>query len=480
MDRRQGFRWFKDDVCDRCGECLQSCPVLGLSGPGARADIQALIAGEVKDATAFQFCNTCNACDLACPKDADPYELVLENFNDYGQNHGLPYLAKMILPNEPENLWSALRVVMDPDELSMLRTWEEGLHTPKKEILLTGMYTSLVPRLTGAKILDDLRPVMVGCEGLWGCGGDSNKLGAIGPTEQVVALLERQFRDMGVERVYCFMETEAAMLAEVLPQRFGADFSVEALPLDYWVLEQLEQGNVEVTRKLNLRATVHDNCLSRYFGGRPQEVVRKIVEIAGCDLVEMKHHRSKALCCGWAATIPTLYGATSGNPMRTVIHLFHSLDLRLQEALETGADILVASCPACYVFLSVIKELTNARIDVYHPLEIVETATGGTRFPKIPERCWEILAIATDLGIRWAVSGENRRRFLPKPIDPSRVAPVPQVSPDDARRISALARFYKGPIVQNRLTRTLTGAIIRACIAAYRSSLRRTLRHRRA
>ncbi len=479
MDGRQGFRWFKDDVCDRCGECLQSCPVLNLSNRGAKADIQALISGDVDDALAFRFCNTCNACDLVCPKEADPYELVLENFNDYGQNHGLPFLAKMILPNEPQNMWSALRVLMDPDELSLLQAWEAGLHTPKKQILLTGMYTSLVPRLTTAKILDDLRPVMVGGEGLWGCGGDSTKLGAIGLTEQVVALLERLFRDMGAERVYCFMEAEAAMLAEVLPRRFGADFKVEALPLDYWVLERLEQGEVEVTRKLNWRATVHDNCLSRYFGGRPQEVVRKIVQIAGCELIEMRHHRSNALCCGWAATIPTLYGAMSGNPLRTVIHLFHSLDMRLQEAVETGADVLVASCPACYAFLSIIKELTNARIDVYHPLEIVEMATGGASVPKIPERCWEILAIATDLGIRWGTSNENRRRFMPSSIDPACVAPVPQVSEDDARRIGALARFYKGPIVQNRITRALTGAIIRACIAAHRSSLRRTLRRRR-
>ncbi len=476
MDRKHGFRWFNEDACDRCGQCLQACAVLGLPESAARADISALIDRDVENSLAFQFCNTCNACDLVCPQGADPYELVLENFGDYLCEHGLPFLAKMIFPNEPENFWSGLRVLMGNDELSLLESWDRNRHTPTRQILLAGFYTNIVPYLTRASILDELRPMIVGCEGMWGCGGDSNKLGAIGLTEQIIELVRRQFNQMGVERVYCFMETEAAMLSEVLPRRFGADFGIEALPLDDWVLERLERGDVKIAGRLNLRATVHDNCMSRYFGGRPQEVVRRIVEITGCELVEMKHNRDSALCCGWAATIPTLYGRGSDNPLRTLMGLLVSLDRRLQEGVDTGADVMVASCPACYIFLSMIKELVNAPVDVVHPLELVQMAMGEPPLSRAGQRSWDILAISTNLLLKWAASKENRRRFFPKPIEPANVEALPEISPKDARRLRAISRFYRGPVVQNRATRALTAALVRLCIAGYRSALGTKLR----
>jgi Fe-S oxidoreductase len=367
MHVERGFRWFRDDLCDRCGNCFEECPVLALPPNAARADIEALIAGDLANSLAFGFCTTCNICDSLCPQTANPYELILESFHQYGTRHGLPFLAKMVLPNEPENIWSALRLLMEEDELSLLRQWERNLHTRKKEILLTGFYTNIVPHLAHATILDGLRPLIAGSEGLWGCAGDLNKLGAFDLVEQAIGLVRRQFAEMGVERVYCFMEAEAAMLAEILPLRFGADFKLEVLPLDYWILDRIERGDVRLDGKLNLKITVHDNCMSRYFGGRPQEVVRQIIQAAGCEIVEMAHNRSNALCCGWAATIPTLYGEGSGNPLRTLMYLLRSLYRRLREAEATHADAIVTSCPACYIFLTLIAELTNSRMEVYHP-----------------------------------------------------------------------------------------------------------------
>ena len=480
MDAKSEFRWFRDDLCDRCGLCLVKCPVLNLPEQAARQDIEALIAGDVGKSRAFQLCTTCNLCDSVCPREAFPYELVLERFNEYGVKNGLPFLAKLVLPNEPENIWSGLRLLMDEDELGLLRRWEENLHGRHKQVLLAGFYTNIVPYLAKAKILDGLSPVIVGSEGLWGCGGDSNKLGAISLTERAVELLQMQFARMGVEKVYCFMEAEAAMLAEVLPRRFGARFDFEVVPLDYWILEKLEKGEVGIVNRLKLRATVHDNCMSRYFGGKPQEVVRRIVELTGCDLVEMEHCRSNALCCGWAATIPTLYGEGSGNPLRTMGYLLHSLYRRLEEAEATRADIVVTSCPACYIFLTLIKELSNARIRVCHPLEIVQMAAGEAPVSRAGRRCWDILAVATNVILKWASSAENRKRFSPKALDPSTVIVLPQPTESDARRIKRIARLYNGRAIQNPLSRAVIGGTVRAAIGLYRVGLKRRLRRRMA
>lgn len=450
------------------------CPVLNLSEPAAKKEIRTLIDGEIDDSLAFKFCTTCNVCDSVCPRDAYPYELILERFNGYGREHGLPFLAKLVLPSEPENIWSNLRLLMDEDELSLLRGWEQNLHSKKKRILLTGFYTNIVPYLASSKILDELRPVIAGSEGLWGCGGDSNKLGRVELTEQIIELLQKQFERMDVEKVYCFMEAEAAMLAEILPQRFGARFDVEVLPLDYWILEKLEREEVGIASRLNRKVTVHDNCMSRYFNGKPQDVVRSIVALTGCEIVEMEHNRFNGLCCGWAATIPTLYGKGSGNPFGALMYLLHSLYRRLKEAEATGADMLVTSCPACYIFLSLIKELTGSKIKVCHPLELVQLATGKPLTSRTSQRCWDILVITTNIILKWSFSGKNRKRFFPRQIDSSVIQSLPHPPQKDANRLKTIARLYRSPVVQNPVSRVLIASATKAAIAVYRVKLRRS------
>jgi Fe-S oxidoreductase len=477
MGLEHRFRWFREDLCNSCGECFVKCPVLNLPEAVARKDIQALIEGNVDNSLAFRHCTTCNVCDHICPSGADPYELILERYHGYIKEHGLPFLAKMIFPNEPENIWSCIRALMDKDEISLLSTWEENLRIPHKQILLTGFYTNLVPYLIKGKVLEESCPVIAGAEGLWGCGGDSNKLGAIDLTEQVIELLQSQFEQMGVERVYCFMEAEAAMLAEVLPKRFGAQFKFEVSPLEFLLLEKLQSGDIKLANKLNMKVTVHDNCMSRYFNGKPQEVVREIVSMTGCDIVEMEHSRLNSLCCGWAATIPTLYGEGSGNPLSTLMYLLHSLYRRLQEGQATGADAMVTSCPACYIFLSLIKELTNSKIKICHPLELVQMAAGEEYSSKTRQRSWEILAVATNLLLKWAASSENRKRFFPRPINVSELRALPMPPDNDVRRVKWIAFFYNSILMQNPFSKAFIGILTRTGIRAYRVGLRKRLRN---
>jgi len=472
MSSEHKFRWFAEDSCDGCGECFIECPVLSLSETAAKADIAALIEGNVERSAAFRFCTTCNVCDFVCPKGADPYELILERFDERTRERGLPSFAKLVFPNEPENVWSGVRLLMGARELSLLKAWEENLRVPRERILLTGFYTNLVPFLAQGKILDSLLPVAAGSEGLWGCGGDTNKLGAVGLTEQVVKLCQRTFSDLGVQELICFMPAEAAMLGEVLPRRYGGNFSFEVRSLDDWILERLESGVIEVNHPLGLRVTVHDNCMSRYFGGRPQEILRKIASRAGCDLVEMEHNRFRALCCGWAATIPTLHWAGRGSPFPTLIYLLSSLQRRMEEAARTGADVILTSCPACYLFLTLIREVTGVGPKVLHTLDLVGMAAGETPVRSVERRAWDVLAVATNLIMKWALSAEERKRFFPRPPDPARLDPVLETPEADAGRIRNLARFFNGPLVQNPVARRMIGAFSRLGIAVYRGSSR--------
>jgi fumarate reductase (CoM/CoB) subunit B len=460
------FRFFKEDLCNRCGSCFERCPVLELPEEEAKQEIKTLIQGDTGASLVLQRCVTCNACDFVCPEHASPYGLILERHNETGKIQGLPYMAKFIFPNEPENMWSTTRVLMGKDELSLIRSWEDNLKNPRKEVLLTGFYNNLVPYVAQTALLDELKPAIAGSDCMFGMGEDAYRIGFLEEAERLGRLAKQKFSEMGIEKMYCFMVVEASMFTDVLPKRFGIEFDFEVELLDSWILDRLKKGKIQVKKALNRKVTVHDNCCGRYMDGILQDTTREIMERIGCRIVEMQHIRDNALCCGWAGTVPTLFGPTSGNPFHTLLNLMQSLYLRLKEAEATGASALVVPCPGCCAFLSLVKVLTNSKLDIYLPIELVQIAAGETPVHKHEERAWDILAVTTNLMLKWPFSA---RRFFPRPVDIE--GPLPEVGRGDAVRIKMFGMLYHSVLVQNPVARSLVAFAVKGLIKGYSAYL---------
>jgi Fe-S oxidoreductase len=469
-----GFRFFRADLCTYCGLCFEHCPVLHLPLEEAIRDIEALVRGDTNASLAYQRCTTCNTCDLICPVQANPYELILERWGEESQARGLPAIASFVFPNEPGNMWASIRALMAEDELSLVRSWRENMANSRKVVLLTGFYTNLIPYIAMTSLLDELKPAIAGFEGLWGCAGDIYKLGMISASEEIGNMLRQKFSDMGIEKLYCFMGAEAMMLSDVLPNRFGIDFSFcHPEPLDYWILDKLNSRQIQVKRKLNMKVAVHDNCCSKYMGGKLQQVTRQTMQRIGCEVMEMRHNKESAFCCGWGATIPTLHGPASNNPSRTLLYMLDSLYRRLQEAETTGAEVMVVSCDACYIFLSVIKVLTHSKMDIYLSQELVQMAAGETPQHRNDRRAWDMVALFTNVLFRRLFTIRGRKRFYPKPV---KMEPVLQLDPGDTRRIKLFGKIFHSVLIQNPVTRRLISATVKVMISFYRSSLERKQR----
>jgi glycolate oxidase iron-sulfur subunit len=466
------WRWFREDRCTVCGDCLTKCPVLGLGQAEAEREVRALIAGDYTRTRAFNECTTCNVCDWLCPEQAEPYELILERWHEWSREHGLPMFARMVFPNEPENLWAGLYDLLPADERELLEIWEQRMSLQHDEIILTGFYTNFVPFLAQAEVLAGDRERMAGNEALWGCGGDTLKMGLLDHTERVVELIGNVFTSMGVRRVTCFMTAEAAMLADILPKRFGFAPTFEVETLDDLLRRRLETGAVAATHPLGARVTVHDNCLSRYLGGRSQENLRVIAEACGCSLVEMQHTGSCSLCCGWAATIPTLMGPRAGSPTRTLHAMLAGLLRRLREAERTGAEVLLTGCPACYLFLNMAAELNASRIEVLHPLELLERAAGRNPERRIRERVWDLLAVTGNLVVKTATEWGFAARFQPQLPDPSTPQPTEPTSSADLDRIRRISRMLRSRPVRNRFSRLVLGTGLRVGVSLSQLVLR--------
>ena len=90
------------------------------------------------------------------------------------------------------------------------------------------------------------------------------------------------------------------------------------------------------------RITFHDSC---YLGraNNIYEAPRQVLELLDAELVEMKRCRSNGLCCGAGGAQmfkEEEKGTTRVNWERT------------DEALETGATVIVSSCPFCNTMLT--------------------------------------------------------------------------------------------------------------------------------
>jgi Fe-S oxidoreductase len=114
-----------------------------------------------------------------------------------------------------------------------------------------------------------------------------------------------------------------------------------------------------------LPVTYHDPC---YLGRHNREYgsARKILAaLPGVEIREMARSLKNALCCGGGGG--NLFTDVLGGGPES------SARIRVAEALETGAEILAVSCPACAVMLGDAVKSANAdnRIQVREISEIV-------------------------------------------------------------------------------------------------------------
>lgn len=127
-------------------------------------------------------------------------------------------------------------------------------------------------------------------------------------------------------------------LKEDYKKHLGVDLNVIHISQ---LLEQLiKENKINLKKDKNLKVTYHDSChLGRHAGEyeSPRNVIKTI-----SDLVEMENNKEGSRCCGSGGGVKSAYGDLSDSIAK----------LRIKEAEETGADLLVSACPFCKLNLS--------------------------------------------------------------------------------------------------------------------------------
>lgn len=379
---------FNTDACTSCGSCFHECPVLQLSIEDARLEIGKLINQE--DSIVLSVCNTCFSCNLVCEQQANPYQLILENWNRLYKTRRAPPLYKFVCPTEEPNIWQLLNLFLSPKEKKWIHGWMNYEPKPGDTILLLGNYTHLFPFIVGgSKLLENFKPVDRIDQ--WEGGAYLYQGGYLDVVRRIAEKTKRDFDGWNVKKVYTFLDAVQYIFTEVHPKEMGVTHDQEFLNFNQWLLEEMKAGKLELPNKLNMKVTVHDNCYSKTQGGIHWGVAREILEKCGCKIMEMEHSKKDSLCCGFGA------GASWVNNMSIPFDILSEGLKKFREAKRTGADALVSYCGGCIYLLWAAKELFDIDIDVYHVVELVRMSMGEKlNYPQDNvRRAWDVIVIIT-------------------------------------------------------------------------------------
>ena len=184
--------------------------------------------------------------------------------------------------------------------------------------------------------------------------------------EMIVEETQELYKEMGVHKVF----TTSPHCFNV----FKNDYPKNGTTVQHYtqMLSGLLDGTVqaerlEFTGRLDAAVTYHDPCYLGKHNGIFDEPRHVLNSIPGVRLVEMDRSREKSLCCEGGGGRMWLEGTNPGTRLA---------QMRVKEALDTGAEILATACPFCLLTLDEAVKHLNAeeRIRVMDIAEIAAQA----------------------------------------------------------------------------------------------------------
>ena len=414
---------YKRDMegCSRCSSCkwvpfnqikswrfAKNCPSMcrynfhAYSGSGKLIIGNSILEGrsELNDSIAeivFR-CQLCGACDAACKvyrDDIDLTEILLElraHCIEQGQLM-VEHMAMIDALKREDN------VMGEPK--AKRGEWAEGLavkdiNTEQCEVMFhAGCRYSYDPDLRetvrGAVQLLLAAGVDVGIAGSEEscCGGRAYELGYRGEAENYADDLVSRIKASGAKTLVTPCADGYAHLRYLYP-RMGKDIPCEVLHITQYMERLVDEGKLRFKEEVPLLVTWHDPChlgrMSEPFLvdwkedklQRPMSLKRAgrkgvydtprnlIASIPGMELTEMERIREYAWCCGAGGGVLEAFSDFAA----------WTAQERIEEALATGAEALVTSCPWCErVFKDAVAE-SGAAISVYDLTDLALKSAG--------------------------------------------------------------------------------------------------------
>ncbi len=388
IGKLEDFSWaqlMNVDACMHCGRCLEYCPTFNTDKPlrprdlvleiaGYGADEGGLFSGEfgsqwtnarsrngsgpgrslipdVVTPAELWDCTTCGACMEHCPVYIEHVPLIV------GMRQHM-VLEMNEFPEELELVFNNLERLSNPYSYppNQRDDWTRKLDKPvpimaekaaageEVEVLFfVGCLGSFDPRnqqttLALARILQEanINFAILGKEET--CTGDPAKrvgneyLAQMMAEQTIETLNQYSFKKIVTACPHCFNS-----LANEYPQ-IGGNWQV--VHHSQLINQLIDEGQIEIDPESSMargKVTYHDPCyIGRYndIYDEPRDVISAL---PGVELEEMGRNRNKSFCCGGGGG-RMFMEETRGSRINQA---------RVNEALDTGAEVLCAACPFC-------------------------------------------------------------------------------------------------------------------------------------
>lgn len=356
--------------CFQCGLCDVVCPWNRVRTFSMRKIVRQATFGLTDiESEDIWLCTTCGRCPQQCPRDVKQIEsgIALRRIaTEYGVFPKSVTPVRTIrgsLVGEGNTLNEERAKRGDWAKNHSVKTFTEGM-----EILyFPGCYPSYDPRLKKVAVATANILNLAGVDfGILGakencCGESIRKTG----DEEVFKRLAKEniktFVDNGVKKILVSSPHCYHTFKNEYPE-FMVDF--EVVHITQYLFELIREGRLEIKKEYGRKITYHDPCyLGRHNGiyDEPREVLKKV---PGLVLNEMSDCRDDSLCCG---------GGGGRVWMETQKGERFS-DLRIQQAMDVGAEVLVTACPYCITMFedSRITMEADENIEIKDITEIVQ------------------------------------------------------------------------------------------------------------
>ena len=347
--------------CEKCHFCHNVCPIVDTritQGPFGinRAIYYGLQWNELNEELRdlVYSCTTCNKCVDMCKKVSRALPLV----EIFEKAREFLLVDRMVGPMpEQVGVLKNMHVRGNPwGNPSHERTkWAEGLgipfaskDNPVDVLYFVGCASSYDAQ--GQKIAKSLSKILKKAGIKFGilenevCSGhEAKRMGETGLFDYLSEANMQMFKDAGIQHIITGDPHGFYSFTHEYPEQENG-FKVQHC--SQFLNELIDKGKLKLSKRVNKTVTYHDPCyLGRHseIFDEPRDLIQKV---PGVTLVEMENVRADSDCCGMGG------GRMWMEPPQGLLSSQAIAERRVQQALATGAEILVTACPFCNITLN--------------------------------------------------------------------------------------------------------------------------------
>ena len=328
-------------ICMQCGTCSGVCPWNLVRKFSPRLLIrQASLGVEGYESEALWNCVTCRTCVENCPRGVDIID-VIRSARSLMQESGTvppPFRAPLGSLKSDGNPWQTPR-----EERS---AWNQEIGVPEfgeeTENLFyaccthcyDGRNKKVLKAMAGLLKKGGVSMGIIGNQESC-CADQAHKCGAYSLSLELTGANDQLFQEKGVKKIIA----SSPHCMNMFNQEYEGNY--QALHYTQVFDRLITEGKLKPSKEVALKVAYHDPCYLGRHNGIYEEPRRVLLSIPGLEYIELPRSRENSLCCGGGGG-----GIWSEVP---VAERFGSL--RVQEALEAGAEVIATACPFCTIML---------------------------------------------------------------------------------------------------------------------------------